>query len=124
MIRDGELVREPAYVTDKITDNALAFLEQQAGAEAPFYLGVHYTAPHSPWDRDNHPADLYDAYLQECPFDSTPRLPMHPWQISSAPYGSDEETRRAILAGYFTAVTAMDAGVGRLLDWLEAHGLR
>jgi arylsulfatase A-like enzyme len=123
MIRDGELVREPAYVTDKITDNALAFLEQQAGSEAPFYLGVHYTAPHSPWDRDNHPKDLYDAYLRECPFDSTPRLPMHPWQISSAPYGSDEPTRRAILAGYFTAVTAMDAGVGRLLDWLEAHGL-
>ena len=36
MIRDGELAREPAYVTDKITDNALAFLEQEAGAEAPF----------------------------------------------------------------------------------------
>jgi arylsulfatase A-like enzyme len=119
----NEGYREPAYVTDKITDNALAFLEQQTAGDAPFYLGVHYTAPHSPWDRDNHPKDLYDAYFRDCPFDSTPRLPMHPWQISSAPYGHDEETRRAILAGYFTAVTAMDANVSRLLDWLEAHGL-
>jgi len=67
---------------------------------------------------------LYDAYFRECAFDSTPRLPMHPWQISSAPYGRDEATRRAILSGYFAAVTAMDAGVGRLIDWLETHGLR
>jgi arylsulfatase A-like enzyme len=124
MIRGGELYREPAYVTDKITDNALAFLEAQLGGEAPFYLGVHYTAPHSPWDRDNHPKALYDEYYRTCPFESTPRLPMHPWQISSAPYGANEETRRAILAGYFSAVTAMDANVGRLVDWLEAHGLR
>jgi arylsulfatase A-like enzyme len=123
MIRAGQLYHEPAYVTDKITDNALAFLEQRARTDAPFYLGVHYTAPHSPWDRDNHPQALYDDYHRNCPFDSTPRLPMHPWQISSAPYGHDEATRRAILAGYFAAVTAMDAGVGRLLAWLEAHDL-
>lgn len=124
MVHAGESYQEPAYVTDKITDNALVFLEQQVGADAPFYLGVHYTAPHSPWDRDNHPKDLYDDYFENCPFDSTPRLPMHPWQITSAPYGRDEATRRAILSGYFTAVTAMDANVGRLIDWLEAHGLR
>ena len=88
MLRDGEPYREPRYVTDVITDNALSFLEQQLDSDAPFYLGVHYTAPHSPWDRDNHPKELYDAYFRECAFDSTPRLPMHPWQISSAPYGT------------------------------------
>ena len=119
----NETYAEPAYVTDVITDNTLAFLEQEAQSAAPFYLSVHYTAPHSPWDRANHPKGLYDDYFENCPFDSTPRLPMHPWQISSAPYGSDEATRRAILAGYFAAVTAMDSNVGRLLDWLEAHEL-
>ncbi|MCU0502574.1 MAG: sulfatase-like hydrolase/transferase [Anaerolineae bacterium] len=124
MLHDGAPYREPVYVTDKITENALRFLAQQVDTEAPFYLGVHYTAPHSPWDRDNHPKELYDAYFGECAFDSTPQLPMHPWQISSAPYGRDEATRRAILSGYFAAVTAMDAGVGRLIDWLEANGLR
>ena len=29
-----------------------------------------------------------------------------------------------MLSGYFSAVTAMDRGVGRLLDWLEAQDLR
>lgn len=124
MIRDGQEVAVPGYVTDVITDNALRFLESQRDAAEPFYLGVHYTAPHSPWDRANHPADLYASYYDHCPFASTPVEPRHPWQINSAPQGSDPEARRAILSGYFAAVTAMDANIGRLLDWLETHGLR
>jgi len=124
MIHAGEVYRAPGYVTDHITDNGLLFLEQQLASDAPFYLSVHYTAPHSPWDRANHPAALYDAYYAGCPFRSTPRLPMHPWQITTAPYGRDEETRRQVLSGYFAAVTSLDANVGRLIDWLEGRGLR
>jgi arylsulfatase A-like enzyme len=123
MIKAGDAYEEPRYVTDVITDNALVFLEAQKDQEAPFYLSVHYTAPHSPWDRDNHPDDLYDDYFKNCAFDSIPNAPIHPWQINSAPHGRTEEERRAILSGYFAAVTAMDANVGRLLDWLAANGL-
>jgi arylsulfatase A-like enzyme len=107
-----------------ITDNALCFLEAQKGNGAPWYLSVHYTAPHSPWDRDNHPDDLYDDYYAHCPFASVPVEPMHPWQVNSAPYGVDEERRRVLLSGYFAATTAMDAGVGRILRWLEDRGMR
>lgn len=124
MIRNSEVVHEPRYVSDVITDNALRFLDEQAGEGAPFYLSVHYTAPHSPWDRAQHPPEIYGDYYDHCPFDSTPREPMHPWQINSAPYPKDEEGRRGILSGYFAAVTAMDAGIGRILDRLEAQGLR
>ena len=124
MLHEGRVYRPPGYVTDVITDNALRFLETQASDDAPFYLSVHYTAPHSPWDRDNHPKALYDDYHAHCPFESTPAEPMHAWQINSAPFGFDAETRRAILSGYFAAVTAMDANLGRMLDWLEAQGLR
>jgi arylsulfatase A-like enzyme len=38
--------------------------------------------------------------------------------------GFIEEERKETLSGYFAAMTAMDANVGRLLDWLEANGLR
>jgi hypothetical protein len=48
MVRDGRLVNEPGYVTDVITDDVLAFIDGQVGNQAPFYLSVHYTAPHSP----------------------------------------------------------------------------
>lgn len=124
MIVDGEVVQAPHYVTDHITDNALRFLDGQHDSNSPFYLSVHYTAPHSPWDRGNHPHDLYDEYFDHCPFDSIPLEPMHPRQVNSAPNGYTEETRRPLLSGYYAAITAMDANVGRLLAWLDAHDLR
>jgi arylsulfatase A-like enzyme len=49
---------------------------------------------------------------------------MHPWQMNSAPFGHGGKARRAILSGYFAATTAMDTGVGRILDWLEEKGVR
>ena len=124
MIRQGEVYEEPGYVTDVITDNALRFLHAQEGSDDPFYLSVHYTAPHSPWGREHHPDGIYDEYHGGCAFASVPLLPMHPWQVNSAPYGGDEASRRALLSGYFAAVTAMDLNVGRLLDRLESEGLR
>jgi arylsulfatase A-like enzyme len=124
MIRSGQVYQEPDYVTDVITENALRFLNDQADSEAPFYLSVHYTAPHSPWDRDNHPNEIYDAYYEQCPFASVPKEPMHPWQVNSAPFGYDDERRRRLLSGYYAATTAMDSGVGRLLHWLDEHQMR
>ncbi len=124
MLRDGREEREPRYVTDVITENALEFLAgEAAGAGAgPFYLGVHYTAPHSPWGRGQHPPCFFDPYFERCPFQSVPDEPMHPWQINTAPWGAGEK-RREFLSGYYAAVTAMDAGIGRLLDALDARGL-
>jgi len=123
MIREGEVYKEDQYVIDAITDNAMTFLDRCEKDEKPFYLSVHYTAPHSPWDRDDHPADLWDDYYENCAFDSIPWVATHPWQANALP-PTDREDRRRMLSGYFAAVTAMDAGVGRLLDWLEQHGMR
>jgi len=122
MVREGEMIREEKYVTEAITDGGLRFLEEVGKEESPFYLSVHYTAPHSPWDEDQHP-DEYLKIYEDCPFDSIPEEPMHPWQINSAPWGRGER-RRELLQGYFAAVTAMDENVGRLLDKLESLGIR
>jgi arylsulfatase A-like enzyme len=48
---------------------------------------------------------------------------MNPLQVNSAPVGYTQESRRPLLSGYFAAVTAMDRGVGHILDWLETHDL-
>jgi arylsulfatase A-like enzyme len=120
---ESEIYFEKRYITDVITDNALAFLEQQRDDRAPFYLSVNYTAPHSPWDRRHHPAEYFDPYYNNCPFASVPDEPMHP-MAGHTDFFSTPERRREKLAGYYAAVTAMDANVGRILDWLETHGLR
>ena len=125
MVKNGKVYKDPRYVTDLITDNALTFLESAKNDADPFYLSVHYTAPHSPWGRKNHPKQLYDDYHDNCAFDSVPHgLKAPEWaEFVSIPV-KDEETRRSHLSGYYTAITVMDRNLGRILDWLEANGLR
>ena len=120
MIRDGELITEPGYVTTAITDDALAFIDRHADGDAPFYLGVHYTAPHSPWT--GHPQEIVDSY-DNCAFDSCPQEAIHPWAVGH-PLSENCLGNREMLKGYFAAVTAMDRDIGRILDKLEERGLR
>lgn len=131
------------YITDIITDNALRFIDE-LDQTSPFFLSVHYTAPHSPWSELSHPKKYLDMY-RNCPFESTPNVPPHPWaphgkktlaqwnaethdgiRFSSAKYGPIPETwqehRRESLTGYYAAITAMDENLGRILDKLEHTG--
>mgnify|MGYP001015754958 CR=1 FL=1 len=121
MIKDGKLVREPEYVTDLITEDALSFLDASSRNDRPFYLSVHYTAPHSPW-LDNHPQEMVDLY-KDCPFESCPQEPIHPWAENHPLTRRVSKNVRGNLQGYFAAVTAMDLQIGRLLDRLETLGL-
>jgi len=116
MIRNGVLEPTQGYVTDVITDEALRFIEAQR--EAPFYLGVHYTAPHSPWT--GHPQEIVDSY-EPCAFRSCPQEPRHPW---AGPLTGMSHGNREHLKGYFAAVTAMDANIGRIIDALQRLGIR
>lgn len=145
VMENGKMVlKENCYITELITDHALEFLRMRSG-EKPFYLSVHYTAPHSPWAEKHHPKAYIDMY-RDCPFNSTPILPPHPWapngkkslaqwnrekhegiRFSGAKFGPVPETwqehRRESLTGYYAAITAMDAQIGRLLGFLEETGL-
>ena len=119
MYRNGQLYREPEYITKAITDDALAYLESRKGKAQPFFLQVGYTAPHAPW-LENHPKEFTDLY-QDCPFQSVPHLPPQPHRI----FLTDDALRdeRGNLTGYFAAVTAMDWHIGRILDYLDREGM-
>jgi len=116
MIRDGRSEVQPGYVTDVITDDALAFIERNK--DRPFCLSIHYNAPHAPWT--GHPQEIVDSY-DDCPFKTCPQEAAHPWIVGGM---RQNLGNRESLKGYFAAVTAMDVNVGRVLDRLEALGLR
>ncbi len=122
MFEDGQMVDKENYVTDEITKGALRFLDSQKESENPFYLDVHYTAPHSPWTKENHLEEDWKLY-DDCPFQSTPDLPLHPDQIATAPLGSEPEKRRENLTGYYASITALDRGVGQIIAKLEEMGV-
>lgn len=117
MYKDGELIKEPDYITDKITDYGLDFIEKHYQDDRPFFLNLSYTAPHSPWDRANHPPEILDLY-RDCEFNSCPRDPYHPWKIFETFEGNEEE-RLEVLKGYFSALTSMDFNLGRIIQSLE-----
>lgn len=122
IVENGKVSVVNQYLTDLITERAVGFLDELAQAGKPFYLGVHYTSPHSPWNRSEHPEEYFRLY-EECPFESVPELPEHPDQSPTAPRGQGEQ-RKELLRGYYASITAMDAGIGKLLAKLEELGLR
>ncbi len=122
MIKNGELINEEGYVTDAITDNAISFMKEMNEKEEPFYLSVHYTAPHSPWLNGNHPEELTGLY-DDCKFESCPREELHPWAVFSTAH--DAVTKEHIknpeecIKGYYAAVTGVDRGVARIMKQLR-----
>lgn len=126
MIRDGYPVVEKGYISDLITDDAINFIERHASDENPFYLSLHFTAPHSPWI-NQHPEEFVSLY-DDCPFNSCPREAPHPWnlfvKVPDAIPQSIWENPSEHLKGYYGAISAMDWNVGRVMGQLDRLGLK
>ena len=121
IVENGRIkVLHGQYVTDLITERALKDIEALCEGSAPFYLSVHYTAPHSPWEADQHP-EKWIRYYDHCSFDEIPDVPDHPDMTTGPVYGTPR--RRENLRGYYAAISAMDEGIGRILSLLEQKGI-
>lgn len=126
LVENGRIWDVDKYVTDCITDRALDFLGDLSQQKEPYYLSVHYTAPHSPWERKDHQEDFLKLY-DDCPFESVPDVPIHPNQNPDqdriTPYGTGSR-RKELIRGYYAAITAMDASIGRILKKIDELGSR
>ncbi|MDO5722549.1 MAG: sulfatase-like hydrolase/transferase [Actinomycetaceae bacterium] len=120
--REEEEAEEPKYFTEAVGDHAVEFINAQ-NPDEPFYLHVATTAPHDPWDSDNHPTELLDLY-KDCEFESVPREPRHPW---TEPRRDDFEhafnNPEESLRGYCASLTGVDIVLGRIRETLRARGL-
>ena len=54
-----EEAREDGYLTDLLSQRAVEYIDRAAGMRKPFFLSLHYTAPHWPWETRD------DAYVAE-----------------------------------------------------------
>jgi arylsulfatase A-like enzyme len=86
-------VRRRGYLTDLLTEEAIAFVRRAKGR--PFLLSLHYTAPHWPWETR---ADEEES-----------------WRIGGAISHFDGGS----LAAYLDMIRAMDEGIGRLVRELD-----
>lgn len=122
IVENGNIqVLHNQYVTEVIADRAIEYLNEFQKQTKPFYLSLHFTAPHSPWGKEQHPQRWID-YYENCDFSSIPDVEDHPNTTSEPVYGT--EKRKENLRGYFAAISAMDEQIGRILETLEKNGLR
>ena len=107
------------YKTDILTDRAVDFLRTRDAAK-PFFLFVGYTGTHSPWQ--NHPERLVSQYrgMSHIPDDTAYPFGRLAGETNANVRRDPGEAR----AQYYAAISHIDEGVGRLLDKLEAQGLR
>lgn len=86
----------PGYATELFTDKAVEFIKKPRNA--PFYLSLHYNAPHWPW---------------EGPGDEV---------LSRTLYANGNYTAGGSPAIYAAMIKSLDDGVGRVLQALEETG--
>jgi len=111
------------HQTEYWTDRGIEFIEAQTRSRAsgqakkPFFLYLAYNGPYSLSGamREKVPSPWSDPYVNH-PLPSFPRpKKIHPWQRNQHDLIGDVQVGRN-LAGQ---VTAVDAGVGRILDTLK-----
>ena len=118
LYKEGKLINDTRYVSDVISEDAIKFIEEYKNE--PFYLQVGFTAPHGPWV-NNHPKEYTDLY-KDCTFETCKMEGLHPDAIYLTKEVLQDE--RANQIGYYAAVTAMDANIGKIIDKLEELNLR
>jgi len=119
--RDGKPAAEPRHFTQAVGDEALAFLEEEAGVR-PFFLHMNFTAPHDPWF-DQHPERLTGLY-EATDFPSVPAPPEHEWFAERREDFHDAiADRRGALVGYCASLTGVDEQIGRVRRALDEHGI-
>lgn len=96
---EGEVpVEKIGYMTDLLTQRAVEYIRRPH--KNPFYLSLHYTAPHWPWEG---PKDI---------------------AVSNAmKYGSAGFRAGGSIKVYAEMVKSMDYGIGQVLGALKAAGL-
>lgn len=92
---DGDVkIHQQGYLTELMGDQAVASIETYAKAKTPFFLDLHFNAPHWPWEGPDDEAESRTLT-----------------SLSSYESGT--------LATYGRMVTALDRQVGRVLDELK-----
>src|SRR5262245_5346550 len=90
-------IERVGYLTDLLSDRAASFVSRPR--TKPFYLSLHYTAPHAPWEGPEDEA------------------------IGHTSHGPGPMTDGGSLPIFASMMKSMDAGIGRVLRALGKAGL-
>ena len=122
---EGDGSDQPDY---KTASQTIDLIRQRKNE--PFYLAAGFVRPHYPMVAPQHYFDKYpivDIELPYVPEDDHDDIPPKgfPNVVSTKdPIGKYPDNQKRMWAGYYATVTYMDEQLGRIVDELEAQGLR
>ena len=117
----GDFITLTGYKTQILTDRAISFLRER-NPKQPFFLLLSNTASHAPWNR--HPERLVDQYRHQT-FESISDDVAYPFGKQNLESTFDTRLQpQEAQAQYYAAASQIDEATGRVMDELEANGLR
>ena len=116
--------------SEVLGDDGVAYLEQAAQNEAPFFMYLAFNAPHDPRQSPKKYVDMYppeeidvpENFMPEYPYKDAMGCGKSLRDEKLAPFPRTEYAVKVIRQEYYAIITHMDAQVGRILDTLEKTG--
>ncbi len=118
VIEDGQVHKEPTYLTDFWTDHAVGFID--AHKDRPFFLFLSYNGPYGLGGAMSEPIrNRHRAYYAGQDLPSFPRTTPQPWNHNYANWIGDVSKMRK----YAAEISGIDDGVGSVMNALAQHEL-
>jgi len=119
-----------AHWSEVLADDGIAFLNQAAASDKPFFMFLAFNAPHDPRQSPQEYVDRYplerimlpESFLPEYPFNEEMGAGRELRDEMLAPFPRDEHAVKIHRQEYYAITTHMDTQVGRILDALEKSG--
>jgi len=122
---EGDGSDQPDY---KTASQTIDLIRQRKNE--PFYLAAGFVRPHYPMVAPQHYFDKYPIedielpYVPEDDHDDIPPMGFPNVVSTKDPIGKYPDNQKRMWAGYYATVTYMDEQLGRIVNELEAQGLR
>ncbi len=127
-------IPEELYPTSYVTDQSIRWLEEQEGADQPFFLWCSYPDPHHPFTPPGRFYEMYDPDAMPVPETfadpHTDSMDFYRYRLKFRgsqrafvdPFAPTEAQVRHAMAAEFGMISMIDEGVGRILACLERTG--
>lgn len=97
--RDDKLIEDHGYLTELLGSETIRLVNSYAETKAPFFISLHFNAPHWPWEGPEDEAESK--------------------RLKGKIFDYDGGTQKT----YGKMVQAMDDQIGKILQVLDRHGL-
>ena len=118
------------HQTHWCTEKAIEFMGRERDSDTPWLLSVNPFDPHSPFDapweywRRYDAESLPGAYFQASDLQRQRQLEAVDIDFQTRAHHPDSLRHKEVQASYYAMIEFVDHEFGRLLDWLDATGLR